>query len=111
MLKDDYFVRGAGLPGRFRAEKVEFHWGPSNASDGSEHSVNGRRYPVESGVGDGGECSYVMWDLSVVVGVWSGRWSLEWAVETASYRLLCNSLTRRYRRLCRKVIPSSCDAH
>ncbi|CAL8357152.1 unnamed protein product, partial [Gadus morhua 'NCC'] len=47
MLRDDYFVRGAGLPGRFKAEKVEFHWGPSNASDGSEHSVNGRRYPVE----------------------------------------------------------------
>ncbi|XP_029907017.1 receptor-type tyrosine-protein phosphatase gamma-like isoform X2 [Myripristis murdjan] len=47
MLKDDYFVRGAGLPGRFKAEKVEFHWGPSNGSDGSEHSINGRRYPVE----------------------------------------------------------------
>ncbi|XP_058487247.1 receptor-type tyrosine-protein phosphatase gamma-like [Solea solea] len=47
MLKDEYFVRGAGLPGRFKAEKVEFHWGPSNGSDGSEHSINGRRYPVE----------------------------------------------------------------
>ncbi|XP_064824775.1 receptor-type tyrosine-protein phosphatase gamma-like isoform X1 [Oncorhynchus masou masou] len=47
MLKDDYFVRGAGLPGRFRAEKVEFHWGQSNGSDGSEHSINGRRFPVE----------------------------------------------------------------
>lgn len=47
MLKDDYFVRGAGLPGRFKAEKVEFHWGPSNGSEGSEHSVNGRRFPVE----------------------------------------------------------------
>ncbi|XP_068598471.1 receptor-type tyrosine-protein phosphatase gamma-like [Brachionichthys hirsutus] len=47
VLKDDYFVRGAGLPGRFRAEKVEFHWGPSNGSEGSEHSVNGRRFPVE----------------------------------------------------------------
>lgn len=47
MLKDDYFVRGAGLPGRFKAEKVEFHWGPSNGSDGSEHSVNGHRFPVE----------------------------------------------------------------
>lgn len=45
MLKDDYFVRGAGLPGRFKAEKVEFHWGPSNGSDGSEHSTgfSGRR--------------------------------------------------------------------
>lgn len=47
MLKDDYFVRGAGLPGKFKAEKVEFHWGPSNGSEGSEHSINGRRYPVE----------------------------------------------------------------
>lgn len=47
MLKDDYFVRGAGLPGRFKAEKVEFHWGPSNGSEGSEHSINGWRYPVE----------------------------------------------------------------
>lgn len=47
MLKDNYFVRGAGLPGRFKAEKVEFHWGPSNGSEGSEHSINGRRYPVE----------------------------------------------------------------
>uniref|UniRef100_A0A674EUV9 protein-tyrosine-phosphatase n=1 Tax=Salmo trutta TaxID=8032 RepID=A0A674EUV9_SALTR len=47
MLKDDYFVRGAGLPGRFKAEKVEFHWGQSNGSEGSEHSINGRRFPVE----------------------------------------------------------------
>ncbi|XP_029287235.1 receptor-type tyrosine-protein phosphatase gamma-like isoform X2 [Cottoperca gobio] len=47
ILKDDYFVRGAGLPGRFKAEKVEFHWGPSNGSEGSEHSINGHRYPVE----------------------------------------------------------------
>ncbi|KAK1799916.1 hypothetical protein P4O66_006434 [Electrophorus voltai] len=47
LLKDDYFVRGAGLPGRFKAEKVEFHWGQSNGSEGSEHSINGRRFPVE----------------------------------------------------------------
>ncbi|XP_029990257.1 receptor-type tyrosine-protein phosphatase gamma [Sphaeramia orbicularis] len=46
-LKDDYFVRGAGLPGRFKAEKMEFHWGQSDGSAGSEHSVNGRRFPVE----------------------------------------------------------------
>ncbi|KAK2862035.1 hypothetical protein Q5P01_001568 [Channa striata] len=46
-LKDDYFVRGGGLPGRFKAEKMEFHWGQSNGSAGSEHSVNGRRFPVE----------------------------------------------------------------
>lgn len=47
LLKDDYFVSGAGLPGRFKAEKMEFHWGQSNGSAGSEHSINGRRFPVE----------------------------------------------------------------
>ncbi|XP_060714718.1 receptor-type tyrosine-protein phosphatase gamma isoform X2 [Tachysurus vachellii] len=47
LLKDDYFIQGAGLPGRFKAEKVEFHWGQSNGSEGSEHSINGRRFPVE----------------------------------------------------------------
>ncbi|XP_066470027.1 receptor-type tyrosine-protein phosphatase gamma isoform X2 [Tiliqua scincoides] len=47
LLKDDYFISGAGLPGRFKAEKVEFHWGQSNGSAGSEHSINGRRFPVE----------------------------------------------------------------
>ncbi|KAI1897166.1 hypothetical protein AGOR_G00080400 [Albula goreensis] len=47
LLKDDYFIRGAGLPGRFKAEKVEFHWGQTNGSAGSEHSINGRRFPVE----------------------------------------------------------------
>nr|XP_057910354.1 receptor-type tyrosine-protein phosphatase gamma-like isoform X2 [Doryrhamphus excisus] len=52
VLKDDYFVRGAGLPGRFKAEKVEFHWGPSNGSEGSEHSIDGRHYPVEVGRND-----------------------------------------------------------
>ncbi|XP_058487376.1 receptor-type tyrosine-protein phosphatase gamma-like isoform X1 [Solea solea] len=47
LLKDDYFVRGAGLPGRFKAEKMEFHWGLSNGSAGSEHGISGRRFPVE----------------------------------------------------------------
>ncbi|KAJ1110122.1 hypothetical protein NDU88_007477, partial [Pleurodeles waltl] len=47
LLKDEYFISGAGLPGRFKAEKVEFHWGHSNASAGSEHSINGKRFPVE----------------------------------------------------------------
>ncbi|XP_060775396.1 receptor-type tyrosine-protein phosphatase gamma isoform X2 [Neoarius graeffei] len=47
ILKNDYFVRGADLPGRFKAAKVEFHWGHSNGSAGSEHSINGKRFPVE----------------------------------------------------------------
>jgi len=47
VLRNDYFVRGAGLPGRFKAEKVEFHWGSTNGSAGSEHSINGKKFPVE----------------------------------------------------------------
>ncbi|XP_039766347.1 receptor-type tyrosine-protein phosphatase gamma [Ornithorhynchus anatinus] len=47
LLKDNYFISGAGLPGRFKAEKIEFHWGQNNGSAGSEHSIDGRRYPVE----------------------------------------------------------------
>uniref|UniRef100_A0A6J0UJ18 protein-tyrosine-phosphatase n=1 Tax=Pogona vitticeps TaxID=103695 RepID=A0A6J0UJ18_9SAUR len=47
LLKDDYFISGAALPGRFKAEKVEFHWGQSSGSSGSEHSISGRRFPVE----------------------------------------------------------------
>ncbi|KAL2090619.1 hypothetical protein ACEWY4_012882 [Coilia grayii] len=47
LLRNDYFVRGAGLPGRFRAERMEFHWGHNNGSAGSEHSINGRKFPVE----------------------------------------------------------------
>ncbi|KAM8931071.1 receptor-type tyrosine-protein phosphatase gamma isoform 2-T2 [Pelodytes ibericus] len=47
LLKDAYFISGGGLPGRFKAEKMEFHWGQSNGSAGSEHSLNGRRFPVE----------------------------------------------------------------
>lgn len=26
---------------------MEFHWGQNNGSAGSEHSINGRRFPVE----------------------------------------------------------------
>ncbi|XP_072136599.1 receptor-type tyrosine-protein phosphatase gamma-like isoform X2 [Mobula birostris] len=47
LLKDDYFVSGADLPTRLKAEKLEFHWGQNWSSPGSEHSLNGRRYPIE----------------------------------------------------------------
>lgn len=67
LLKDDYFVSGAGLPGRFKAEKVEFHWGHSNGSAGSEHSVNGRRFPVE--VRELGAAGFPLW--AAVSFLWS----------------------------------------
>ncbi|XP_041046960.1 receptor-type tyrosine-protein phosphatase gamma-like [Carcharodon carcharias] len=47
LLKDDYFVSGADLPDRLKAEKLEFHWGQNKGFPGSEHSLDGKRYPIE----------------------------------------------------------------
>lgn len=44
----DFFVSGGGLSGRFRVGIISFHWGHCNTtSEGSEHSLNGRKYPLE----------------------------------------------------------------
>nr|XP_023664052.1 carbonic anhydrase 15-like isoform X1 [Paramormyrops kingsleyae] len=39
-------VSGGGLPGSYQAQQLHFHWG-SSSTNGSEHTVNGRRYPME----------------------------------------------------------------
>ncbi|KAF2977336.1 hypothetical protein EK904_006243, partial [Melospiza melodia maxima] len=39
-------VSGGGLPGRFRALQLHFHWG-SPAGNGSEHTLDGRQLPME----------------------------------------------------------------
>lgn len=47
-VEGDFFVSGGGLSSRFRVGRIVFHWGYCNTtSAGSEHSLNGRRYPLE----------------------------------------------------------------
>uniref|UniRef100_A0A1A8PAU5 protein-tyrosine-phosphatase n=1 Tax=Nothobranchius rachovii TaxID=451742 RepID=A0A1A8PAU5_9TELE len=44
----EFFVSGGGLSSRFRVASLHFHWGRCNTtSAGSEHSLNGMKYPLE----------------------------------------------------------------
>lgn len=41
-----FSIRGANLPGIFRLKQFHFHWG-FNAYQGSEHTIDGIKYPLE----------------------------------------------------------------
>ncbi|XP_051968333.1 carbonic anhydrase 4-like [Xyrauchen texanus] len=41
------YVEGGGLPGLFTSMEFHLHWGNGSAMPGSEHTVDGKRYPME----------------------------------------------------------------
>ncbi|XP_013872325.1 carbonic anhydrase 4 [Austrofundulus limnaeus] len=46
-LPESVRLAGGGLPGHYRAFRFHFHWGGGSGRPGSEHTIDGERYPME----------------------------------------------------------------
>lgn len=40
-------VSGGGLLGVYKSTQLHFHWGNGSSAPGSEHTVDGKQYPME----------------------------------------------------------------
>lgn len=48
LVSEHIAISSGGLPGRYRALQLHFHWG-SPAGNGSEHTLDGCQLPMEVG--------------------------------------------------------------
>ena len=42
----DVKIKGGGLEGKYSLKHFHFHWGPQD-DEGSEHTLDGKAYPLE----------------------------------------------------------------
>lgn len=47
LISSKVTVQGGNLPGLYNATKITLHWGKGNSTIGSEHTVDGKQYPME----------------------------------------------------------------
>lgn len=47
LAPDEVEVSGGGLNGTYSTIQFHFHWGNVEHLEGSEHEVDGKRYPME----------------------------------------------------------------